>query len=231
MDQPVELILPAPNEQDDSEIEELLSSFYFDNSDKRYSTRERSRHASVTVEHLNPIYEEEETLYDLYHAGQDDDDDDLHLSTTSGSSDSDDSSSSSSSIDISLQYGPKLLPSSSSPSSPTSDITPSPSDFWPIIEEDDDSNATITAFANKLSSSRSPSKITVEGEDDDDTDEGESEDEDNIEWERRGRSRAVPARLMRWAHKKGKGQIQRQRLDRENEQGTYVDNASTPSGR
>ncbi|KAJ3909120.1 hypothetical protein F5879DRAFT_918608 [Lentinula edodes] len=173
MEQHVELVVlqteTAVDEQDDAQIEELLSSFYFDNSVTRQSAGEGSRHG----EHLHPIYEEQEEdgiFYDLYGTVEEE----SPCSICESSDEENDS-------EISSQYGPKELPPN---------IAQNPSSFWPVIEEDDGApDAERITFSAKLSSSRSPSNIILEKDD---------EDDNEKEWEDRGRSRAVPARLVRY---------------------------------
>ncbi|KAJ3888462.1 hypothetical protein GG344DRAFT_67945 [Lentinula edodes] len=175
MEQHVELVVlqteAAVDEQDDAQIEELLSSFYFDNSVTRQSAGEGSRHG----EHLHPIYEEQEEdgiFYDLYGTVEEE----LPCSMCESSDEDDENDS-----EVSSQYGPKELPPN---------ITQNPSSFWPVIEEDDGApDAERITFSAKLSSSRSRSNIILEKDE---------ENENNKEWEDRGRSRAVPARLVRF---------------------------------
>ncbi|KAF5389158.1 hypothetical protein D9757_004948 [Collybiopsis confluens] len=204
----LELVLPTPNESvedDDAEIEELLSSFYFDNSEKRHSTstqntHSRHKHTSSTIEHLNPIYEEDEMLYDLYGKQEqqqqqaEQGEDQLPSSPSSGSVNSygsDDEESSSCSPDIiALPYGS------------TSSVihVHDPSRFWPVIEEDDDEGGIHTNATITFTTSRSPPQILLEEKEDEMQD--EEEEEEDMEWAQRGRSRAVPARLVRWATRK-----------------------------
>ncbi|KAJ4497357.1 hypothetical protein C8R41DRAFT_917713 [Lentinula lateritia] len=172
MEQHVELVVlqteAAVDEQDDAQIEELLSSFYFDNSVTRQSAGEGSRHG----EHLHPIYEEQEEdgiFYDLYGTVEEE----LPCSICESSDEDNENDS-----EVSSQYGPKELPPN---------ITQNPSSFWPVIEEDDEApDAERITFSAKLSSSRSRSNIILEKDE---------ENKNNKEWEDRGRSRAVPARL------------------------------------
>ncbi|GAV99402.1 hypothetical protein LENED_000858 [Lentinula edodes] len=120
MEQHVELVVlqteTAVDEQDDAQIEELLSSFYFDNSVTRQSTGEGSRHG----EHLHPIYEEQEEdgiFYDLYGTVEEE----SPCSICESSDEENDS-------EISSQYGPKELPPN---------IAQNPSSFWPTGSEHD----------------------------------------------------------------------------------------------
>ncbi|KAJ3993731.1 hypothetical protein F5050DRAFT_1779872 [Lentinula boryana] len=171
-------------EQDDAQIEELLSSFYFDNSVKRQSTADGSSHSGSTGEHLHPIYEEQEDgmFYDLYGAL---DEEEQPCSICESSDDEEDSEASS-------QYGPKEI---------APNIERNPSSFWPVIEEGDSDEIHIEdpTFNPGLSSHVPQPNIISEDED-------ENDDE---EWEQRGRSRAVPARLVRRAGNNRKEHVHR----------------------
>ncbi|KAJ3775621.1 hypothetical protein FB446DRAFT_383381 [Lentinula raphanica] len=130
----------SPNgEQDDSQIEDLLSSFYFDNSVKRQTTEEGPSFS--TGEHLHPIYEEQEDgmFYDLYGAFEEEE------RPCYASESSDDETS-----EASSHYGPKeVLPN----------IERNPSSFWPLIEEDDDEARDVEL------SSQTPDLDIILGED------------------------------------------------------------------
>ncbi|KAE9390488.1 hypothetical protein BT96DRAFT_925862 [Gymnopus androsaceus JB14] len=133
------------------------------------------------IERLNPIYEEQEEDETFYDLYRVVEEE-LPSSTSDSSDDENDSEASS-------QYGPKPRP--------PPHMIHDPSSFWPLIEEDDtEVNVRFTFPADP--SSQSPSNVL-----DDDN------DEEHLEWERRGRSRAVPAKLLRRAEETRKAQIQR----------------------
>ncbi|KAJ3784495.1 hypothetical protein GGU10DRAFT_357649 [Lentinula aff. detonsa] len=173
-------------EQDDTQIEELLSSFYFDNSVKRQSTADGPSHSGSTGEHLHPIYEEQEDgmFYDLYGAL---DEEEQPCSICESSDDDDDEEDS----EASSQYGPKEI---------APNIERNPSNFWPVIEEENSDEIHVKDPTLNLGlSSHVPQPKII----------SEDEDEDDEEWEQRGRSRAVPTRLVRRAGNNRKEHVHR----------------------